>query len=388
MQLHRILEPLSRTDHAVLLGYGAGVSLLVILVRMLWVFAMSYSLRGLGVPLRRGEPHPRWQRVFIVSWSGMRGAISLAAALSIPLFTSLGLPFPQRDLIIFLTFSVIVSTLLLQGLSLPWLIRSFGIDGEGRRERAEAGHQEVEARRRAAEASLVVLAARRREGAYPAGVLDRLEDQYRYRSGQFRAHLDGDHDGAVEQGTHQFNAQAELIETERRVMLQMRKSGGIDDETLRRIEKDLDLQEMRLRQGIAEYEFPRRPSGRPFGVKPASVLILGLLFIAAGANHFISPGFYLSIMPAYLPWHLALVYVQRGGGDRGRAGRLVAADAAHGGVGVDRVTHRGVPGERANADGWPGDAPFRAGPLAVVGAAAVPTGLDLVGPVDLPMKAQ
>ncbi len=255
MQLHRILEPLSLTDHGILLGYGIGISVLVIAVRLLWVFATSAALKGLGVPLRRGEPHPRWQRFFVVGWSGMRGAISLAAALSIPLLTSAGAPFPQRDLIIYLTFAVIVSTLLLQGLSLPWLIRRFGIDREGRRERAEAGHQEVEARRRAAEASLLLLAARRKEGAYPEALLDRLEEQYRTRSTQFRAHLDGDHDGAVAQGTHQFNAQAELIEAERRVMLEMRKAGGIDDETLRRIEKDLDLQEMRLRQGIAEYNF-------------------------------------------------------------------------------------------------------------------------------------
>jgi hypothetical protein len=183
----------------------------------------------------------------------MRGAVSLAAALSIPLMTTSGSPFPQRDLIIFLTFCVIVSTLLLQGLSLPWLIRFFHIDREGRQERSVAGHQEIEARRQAAEASLALLAARRKEGVYPEALLDRLEDQYRDRSAQFRAHLDGDHDGAVQSGTHRFNVQAELIETERQVMLKLRRSSVIDDEILRRIEKDLDLQEMRLRQGISEY---------------------------------------------------------------------------------------------------------------------------------------
>jgi hypothetical protein len=167
--------------------------------------------------------------------------------------TSAGSPFPQRDLMIFLTFCVIVSTLLVQGLSLPWLIRFFGIDQEGRRERAEAGHKEIEARRQAAEASLALLAARRKEGVYPDALLDRIEDQYRYRNAQFRAHLDGDHDGAVQHGTHRFNVQTELIETERTVMLRLRRSGVIDDDILRRIEKDLDLQEMRLRQGITEY---------------------------------------------------------------------------------------------------------------------------------------
>ncbi len=253
MQLHRILEPLSRTDHRLLWEYGIGLSLVAIAVRMLWVFSVAVVQKGLCMSLRPGEPYPRWQRLFIVSWSGMRGAISLAAALSIPLMTRAGSPFPQRDLMIFLTFCVIVSTLLVQGLSLPWLIRFFKIDKEGRQERSASGHQEIEARRQAAEASLALLATRRKEGAYPEALLDRLEQQYRDRHTQFRAHLDGDHDGAVQHGTHRFNVQTELIATERQVMLRLRRSGVIDDVILRRIEKDLDLQEMRLRQGIAEY---------------------------------------------------------------------------------------------------------------------------------------
>jgi len=253
MQLHRILDPLSHTEHRLLWGYGAGICLLVIVARFIWVFAVAGLLQKMGITMRKGEPNPRWQRFFIVSWSGMRGAISLAAALSIPLMTSAGSPFPDRDLIIFLTFCVIVGTLLLQGLSLPWLIRFFQIDREGRQERAEAGHTEIEARRQAAEASLALLATRRKEGTYPEPLLDRLETQYRDRNAQFRAHLDGDHDGAVQHGTHHFNVQAELIETERTVMLKLRRSGMIDDDILRRIEKDLDLQEMRLRQGISEY---------------------------------------------------------------------------------------------------------------------------------------
>jgi CPA1 family monovalent cation:H+ antiporter len=183
----------------------------------------------------------------------MRGAISLVAALSIPLVTSAGAPFPHRDLIIFLTFCVIVSTLVLQGLSLPWFIRLLGIDREGRRERAEDGHREIEARRRAAEASLKLLTARRGTEAYPGPLIDRMEELYRYRNDQFRAHLDGDHDGAVQHGTHAFNLQTELIAEERRVMLGLREQDVIDDGILRRVEKDLDLQEMRLRQGIAEW---------------------------------------------------------------------------------------------------------------------------------------
>jgi CPA1 family monovalent cation:H+ antiporter len=254
LQFDGILEPLSHMKLSLLLAYGVGISLLVIVARMVWVFLVADIMRRFGISVRRGEPNPRWQRFFVVSWSGMRGAISLAAAFSIPLLTSTGAVFPERDLMIFLTFCVIISTLMMQGLSLPWLIRYFHIDREGRQERAEAGHQEVEARRQAAEASLALLALRRKEGAYPETLLTRIETQYLDRSAQFRAHLDGDHDGALQNEAHRFNVQTELLETERQVILKLRRSGVIDDDILRRIEKDLDLQEMRLRQGISEYE--------------------------------------------------------------------------------------------------------------------------------------
>jgi Na+/H+ antiporter len=253
IQLHRILEPLGAMDQRVLWGYGILVTALVIVLRIVWVFFATYLPWFIKPSFCPIKSNLRWQRVFIVSWSGMRGAISLAAALSIPLAAGPGAPFPGRDLIIFLTFCVIVGTLILQGLSLPGLIRYFHIDHEGRQERSEDGHQEVEARRQASEASLAILAAMRKEGAYPEDLLNRLEDQYRYRNEQFRAHLGGDHDGAIAHGTHTFNVQTELIKTERQVMLKLRKEGVIDDGILRRVEKDLDLQEMRLRQGITEW---------------------------------------------------------------------------------------------------------------------------------------
>ncbi len=254
MQLPRILAALSSVAPRFLVAYGLGAIAVVIAARFAWIFGTVPLLKVLGLPLRRGEPNPRWQRLFIVSWCGMRGAISLAAALSIPLVTEAGGPFPGRDLIIFLAFCVIVGTLLAQGLSLPWLIRKFGIDREGRRERASAGHQEVDARRRSTEAALALLAARRKEKAYPDRLLTQLEKQYRERHYQFSAHLGGDHEGALQHEADHINVQSELIAEERSAMLELRRSGAIDDETLRRIERDLDLQEMRLRQGIAEYE--------------------------------------------------------------------------------------------------------------------------------------
>jgi CPA1 family monovalent cation:H+ antiporter len=256
MQYHRIIEPLSRVDKRLLWSYGIGVSLLVILLRIIWVFATSAALRAEGEALRCEQPRPSWKRLFIVSWSGMRGAVSLAAALSIPLTTSLGAPFPARDLIIFLTFCVIVSTLLLQGMTLGPLIRALGIDREGRHERSEDGHREIEARLKATQESLKRIANHREKGAFPESLLSRLEEQYLERHSQFRAHLAGDHAGAAQRGAHRLQVQLDLIEAERRAILELRDEGKIDDWTHRRIEQDLDLQEMRLQQGVWEHAVP------------------------------------------------------------------------------------------------------------------------------------
>src|SRR5581483_8436751 len=105
-------------DQKLLWIYGALVSALVIVLRIVWVFSATYLpwlVKPSLCPLRTS---PKWARVFIVSWSGMRGAISLAAALSIPALVDGAIPFPKRDVIMFLTFCVIVTTLVLQGLSL------------------------------------------------------------------------------------------------------------------------------------------------------------------------------------------------------------------------------------------------------------------------------
>lgn len=256
MQFHRIAAPLAGWDRRLLWGYALGASALVVALRIFWVFGTSWVLRLFGRALRCEQRGANRRRLFIVSWSGMRGAISLAAALAIPLTTELGAPFPGRDLIVYLTFCVIVATLLFQGLSLPWLIRRLGIDKEGRGERHRDAHREIEARLRAAEASLEQLRARRREGAYPAQLLDRLEEQYVERSTQFRTHLAGDHSGAARRGEHRMNVQMELIEVEREAILRLRGEGFLDDAGLRRIEQDLDLQEMRLLQGVGEHAVP------------------------------------------------------------------------------------------------------------------------------------
>src|SRR6185369_17999526 len=110
-----------------LVWYGGAMSLAVILIRIVWVYPATYLPRVLSKTLRDRDPCPPWQHVAIVAWTGMRGMVSLAAALAIPVTIGNHTPFPGRELILYLTFCVILATLVVQGLTLPPLIRSLGV---------------------------------------------------------------------------------------------------------------------------------------------------------------------------------------------------------------------------------------------------------------------
>ncbi len=146
LQLPIIFGSLSGESPVMLALYAMLVSLVVVGTRLAWTFPMSYLPRRL---VRESGPFPPWQQVAFVSYAGMRGGVSLAAALSIPLVTQSGAPFPERDLVIFLTYGVILVTLVLQGMSLPFLVRRLGLDADNEEEREES-----EARLRVAEAVL------------------------------------------------------------------------------------------------------------------------------------------------------------------------------------------------------------------------------------------
>jgi CPA1 family monovalent cation:H+ antiporter len=139
LQLPEVLLALS--GHAIpiarLIWYAVLLSFAVILIRILWVFPAAYLPRFVFKGLRQRDPYPDWQEVAVVAWTGMRGVVSLAAALALPLTMQDGSPFPGRNLILFLTFVVILVTLVLQGLSLPVLIRWLGIKDDRSAEKEE-----------------------------------------------------------------------------------------------------------------------------------------------------------------------------------------------------------------------------------------------------------
>jgi hypothetical protein len=210
------------------------IPLTVILVRFLWIFPATYLLPG---------PGPPWQWTAMVAWTGMRGAVSLAAALAIPLTTDLGEPFPQRPLIVFLAFSVILATLVVQGLSLPLVVRALGLTDDG----SAAHEEEANARVAAAEAALARLAELEPEGWARESTVDRLRGTYEFRKRRFAERLDPEADGAHEERSLAYQRlRSELLAAERGALLGLRNQGAISTETWVRLERDLDLEHSRL----------------------------------------------------------------------------------------------------------------------------------------------
>jgi Na+/H+ antiporter len=240
LQLPVIREGLTETSLPRLIGLGAAISMVVILVRIAWVFPATYLPRALSKKLRERDPYPGWRPVFIVAWSGMRGVVSLAAALALPFTVQGGEPFPQRGLVIWLAFCVIIATLVGQGLTLPWLIKRLGIAGD-----TEAEREERTARAAAAEAAVRRIGDLEREWPDHRPLVDQLRAMYEHRS----EHL-GETNGSnaeldQELVEHKLIRQA-VIEAERNAVVDLRDRGIINDEVLRRVERDLDLEELRM----------------------------------------------------------------------------------------------------------------------------------------------
>jgi monovalent cation/hydrogen antiporter len=246
LQLHTVLGRVSDRSPLTLVPFVALTSLAVIAIRALWVFPMAYLPRRLSHRLAQRDPLPSWRELVVVAYGGMRGAISLALALSLPLTTESGASFPERDLIIFLTFGVILVTLVLQGLSLPLLISRLGLEGD------EAEKQEqAEARLRAAEAALSKLAALRNEDWVHQKTAERMRELYEFRRQRFAAWINEQSENGEEEGYEQRSQayqrlRRELLAAEREALLKLRGEGRISDEVRRDVERDLDLEEERL----------------------------------------------------------------------------------------------------------------------------------------------
>ena len=241
LQLPRILHALSGQSLRQLIWHGVLISSAAIVVRIAWVFAATGLLHLISISLGKRDPFPAWQNLAIIAWTGMRGVLSLAAALALPLTLSDGRAFPGRDYILFITFCVILATLVLQGLSLPTLIRRLGVVDDGL-----ANLEERTARLKANEAAIAYLAEV--ESRYPSDLVERLRVEYddRIRQLEVCANSDGDHSHGLITPSYQ-SLQQEALFVERRTIIQLRNEYVINDEVLRRIQNDLDHAEARLR---------------------------------------------------------------------------------------------------------------------------------------------
>jgi len=232
----RLLRTVPRDEALRLIGLGVVVTLLLVLVRALWIFATVY------LPQRaRGQRNGLACSVML-SWAGMRGVVSLAAVLALPLTLPGGVPFPARDALVIVTLTVIVLTLVGQGLTLPRVIRVLGL-GE------DAGLREEEARARQ---RLLEAATRRLDELEPVWpshrpLLDQLRETYRHRSEHVerqREALDGDEEDR-ELIEHR-EIRRTVIDAEREALLRLRAEGDVGEEVLRHLERELDFEERRM----------------------------------------------------------------------------------------------------------------------------------------------
>ena len=219
------------------------VSLTIVVARFVWVFPATYLPRFLSARLRKRDPYPPWQFPVLVSWAGLRGGESLVLAAAIPTMTAAGTPFPGRDLIIAITFAVILVTLLGQGFTLAPLLRWFDVRETGEEERRE----EIAARIEASEAALVRLEELATESWMHPDALSHTRDHYRLRKRHLQGHADGAVDGPIEaKSVAQLRLARELLAVERRQLLRLRDNGAIGDAVMRRIQRELDYEELLL----------------------------------------------------------------------------------------------------------------------------------------------
>jgi monovalent cation/hydrogen antiporter len=250
LQLPMVTDGLGEWSVAELSGYAIVVCVTVIGARFAWLFTTPYILRAIDRRPRQRELRMGAAARTVVAWSGLRGAVSLATALALPLETDAGDALPGRDLIVFVTFVVVLVTLVGQGLTLPLLVRRLGMAADG----ADDEHEELMGRMAAGEAALTELEAVAGEGWADDEVLERARDYYQQRTRRFAARAgtlgddaEGDDDTDYEnRSVVRQQVLRRAYGAERRAIVGLRNAGDISNEMMHRLERELDLEESYL----------------------------------------------------------------------------------------------------------------------------------------------
>jgi Na+/H+ antiporter len=246
LQLPDIIEGLGKNSIGEAVTYAVVISVVTILIRILWVFPSTYLPHILSKTIRENEARPPWQTVFIVGWSGMRGVVSLASGLAVPLTLTNGTTvFPQRDLILFITFVVILFTLVLQGLSLPYLIKWLNITDDGVNEE----EQEIAIRLRLATASLGHMQSAYGEEVQMIDAFSRLKDRYeRMIENANNKLVEKENNTAKADFLPKYRSMlVEIVYIKRDELQKLRRERIYSDEILKARERELDFEEARLR---------------------------------------------------------------------------------------------------------------------------------------------
>jgi Na+/H+ antiporter len=242
LQVRTVIDDISGSSTGEVVGYAAAVTAVVVGARLVWANTMPYVIRMLDRRPAQRLRRVGWRPRLVIAWSGMRGAVSLAAALALPLETDAGTPFPHRDLIIFLTFAVIFVTLVLQGLTLPALIRAVGVTSDGVEDQ-----EELRARLEAAQAALDQIETLREEDWIRDETLDRMRAMYEYRRRRFKARAGKiEDDGYEDRSLAYQQAVQAVLAAQRERLVSLRNEGVISNEIMNRVVREFDLEESRL----------------------------------------------------------------------------------------------------------------------------------------------
>ncbi len=243
LQLPVVLKGLGEYEGVRAAWYAVLLFLVVVVSRFVWVYPATFLPRRLSARIREREPNPTWKGPFVIAWAGMRGVVSLAIAFSIPMTMHGGEPFPERNLILFLTFTTVIGTLVLQGLTLPTLVRLLKLPGRDTQAETLAEANAQAQASRAAERRLEELLSDERN-ALPAPLAERLRSVLERRRNAVWERLGQVNPLTGETADDTYRRLSrEMISAERAIFVRLRDARHIDDEMLRTLLRRLDLEE-------------------------------------------------------------------------------------------------------------------------------------------------
>jgi len=238
LQLREVVSIISNEEQLIWYTTGAIVVLVVtIAVRLLWIYPSAFLPRLFSSPARREEPLPSLKHLTLIGWTGMRGVVSLAAALALPA------EFPFRNLILYVVFAVILGTLVVQGLSLPWLIRKLGLSGGGR----SSGEQEMDARLALLAAANIYLDRKQLQGV-PEDEVEYLRSHFRDQADNWLMRLNLEEESVLErQSSVCLKALTGVLDAQRHRLHELHRESIIEDALVQKLEREIDMEESRIK---------------------------------------------------------------------------------------------------------------------------------------------